>query len=530
MKEKIKTVLSKSWIYILLLVIMIFAISLKSNYQMDEIYSYGLANNVGQTSIHPLWAPYTYDNPAEPFLDYMVVEEGEPFSIANVWYNQERETSPPFYYLAVYLVCFWFKERFTRWSAALVNLVFITLAMYMFRKILTHFGVKGKELNLYSIFFMISPAIINNVVLFRMYTMFLFAALFLTWVILHYRKRENWKFYVLMILGSVFGVLTHYYMIFFVFFLSLVYGISLLVAKEWKKAGTFIASMAAAGGLAYVIFTGMIHHLFVAGRGAEGIENLQGGFAEHMEHLGGYLDILDREFFGYHMVGFILFLLALAGVGFFLKKRNQKNFGAVCEKKTVGADRVWDWVILFVPSVCYIIMIAKVAPYRVDRYIMGTFGFVIMAFLFSIRKVLEICFVNRKAVRTVAMTAICAVTLINILQVFQISYLYLGDREFLAEMDNYSDVDALCVTSEGWRISGNFNDMIKLGSLTFFQNEIDTLEQMDELKAKDEFLLYVVDNDPQQIIERIFEICPQLTVCDDLGKADVANLYYLYSE
>lgn len=526
MKETIKKIFSKSWIYILLLVIMVFAVSVKSNYQMDEIYSYGLANNVGQTSVHPLWAPFTYDNPAEPFLDYMVVEEGEPFSIANVWYNQERESSPPFYYLAVYLVCFWFKERFTRWSAALVNLVFITLAMVMFRKILQHFEIRGRELDLYSIFFMISPAIINNVVLFRMYTMFLFAALFLTWVILHYRNQENWKFYVLMILGSVFGVLTHYYMIFFVFFLSLVYGISLLIKKEWKKAGIFVGSMALAGGLAYIIFPGMIHHLFVAGRGAEGIQNLQGGAAEHMEHLRAYIGIIDREFFGYHLSGFLIFLLALLVLGIILQKKRP----AVREEKAKNPDRAWDWLILFLPSALYIVMIAKVAPYRVDRYIMGTFGFILMAFLFSLKKLLTLCFGDKRALKNITMVVICAVTLVNILQVFKISYLYLGDREFLEEMENYSDVDALCVTSAGWRISGNFNDMIKLGSLTFFQNEIETLDQMEELKSKDEFLLYVVDNDPQPIIDRIFEICPQLTSCDDMGKADVAQLYHLYAE
>lgn len=526
MKDNIKKLLAASWIYILLLLIMIFAVSLKKNYQMDEIYSYGLANNVGHTAIHPYFAPFTYENPAQAFLDYMVVEEGEPFSIANCWYNQERESSPPFYYFAVYLVCFWFKERFTRWSAALVNLVFITLAMWMFRKILRHFDVKGVELNLYSIFFMISPAIINNVVLFRMYTMFLFEALFLTYVILHYRKRENWKFYVSMILGSVLGVLTHYYMIFFLFFLSLVYGISLLLEKAWAKAGKYILSMGIAGGLSYIIFPGMIHHLFAAGRGTEGIENLQGGMELHISQLKSYLGILNRQFFGYRFKDFAILILCLFLIGIVLHRGKIRTM--IQEK--IDIDRAWDGVILFVPSICYIIMIAKVAPYQVDRYVMGTFGIIIIAFLFTIRAAVNFCFPDRKIIKTVAMVIICLATLVSINQSFHISYLYLGDEEFLNKMETFSDVDGLCVTSEGWRISGNFNDMIKLGSLTFFQNEIETLEQMEDLKSKDEYILYVVDNDAETIIGRIYEICPQITACEEIGKADAAYIYHLYAE
>ena len=111
---KVKKLISKTWLYVLLFVVMVLTISMKKDYHMDEIYSYGLANNVGQTSIHPNYAPYTYENPADVYLDYMVVEEGEPFSIANCWYNQERESSPPLYYFAVHIMSVFAGERCSR--------------------------------------------------------------------------------------------------------------------------------------------------------------------------------------------------------------------------------------------------------------------------------------------------------------------------------------------------------------------------------------------------------------------------------
>ena len=43
MKNKLMKLIRENGIYVLLLVVMIFAVSLKTNYQVDEIYSYGLA-------------------------------------------------------------------------------------------------------------------------------------------------------------------------------------------------------------------------------------------------------------------------------------------------------------------------------------------------------------------------------------------------------------------------------------------------------------------------------------------------------
>ena len=39
----------------------------------------------------------------------------------------------------------------------------------------------------------------------------------------------------------------------------------------------------------------------------------------------------------------------------------------------------------------------------------------------------------------------------------------------------------------------------------------------------------MVDNDPAVMIERIYEICPQINSCEDLGKIDVAYVYHLYA-
>jgi len=330
MRNNVKKVIQNVWLYVLLLLVMVVVISLKKDYHMDEIYSYGLANNVGQTSIHPHYAPYTYDNPADIYMDYMIIEDGEGFDIKNCWYNQERESSPPFYYFAVHiasaLVALVAGERFSRWTAGSINLIFVLLTFYIFRKLLKEFGIKDKELTIGSIFFALSPAILSIASFFRMYAMADFAAISITYLILRYRQKENWCFYVAMIFTSVFAVLTQYYLIFYLFFISLLYGISLLVEKEWKKAGKYVLSMGIAGGLTIAIFPAIIEQLFGEGRGSEGLENLQRGFAEHWEYFRQYCGILNEQLFG-GLFGIILTLIIVAFL-YGLIKSNDLNHGA----------------------------------------------------------------------------------------------------------------------------------------------------------------------------------------------------------
>lgn len=521
MKVSIKEIIQRTWIYVLLLFAMIAVIALKKDYHMDEIYSYGLANNVGHTSIHPDYAPYTYENPADVYLDYMIIEDGEGFDIKNCWYNQERESSPPFYYFAVHIasafVALIAGERFSRWTAGSVNLVFVLLTLYVFRKLLKQFGIKDKELTIGSVFFALSPAILSIVSFFRMYAMADFAAILITYLVIHYRKKENWHFYAAMILASVFAVLTQYYLIFYLFFISFIYGISLLIEKEWKKAGKYVLSMGVAGGLTIAVFPAIIEQLFGTGRGSEGIENLQRGFAEHWEYLKQYCGILNGQLFG----GLFWIVLSLVIVGFI--------YGVIRHKKDmIAADRVWDAVIGILPIVFYVVIVSKVAPYQTDRYVMAMYA-VSIAFLFiAIKYILDICLADRKILRTCSLCAASIVLLVTVYKNFGWPYLYLNADKRIEKIASYEGVDGLCVLDVGWKISGNFNEMINIETMTFFKDSIGDLAFMEELKDKEEYILYAVTVDPEEVIEDIFEICPQINTYDYIGESDYAEIYYLY--
>ena len=515
---KLKKVISKVWLYILLLIVMVSVVAMKKDYHMDEIFSYGLANNVGQTSIHPQYAPYTYETPAQAYLEYMVVEEGEPFSIANCWYNQERESSPPLYYFAVYLVSFFVKERFSRWTAASINLLFMLLTFHVFRKLLKIFGVKDKELTLYSLFFIFCPAILNIVSFFRMYTMAIFAATLLTYLIIKYRGHENIKFYISMVPASILAVLTQYYLIFYLFFISLIYGIFLLCNREWMKAVKYVLTMGIAGVLTYVIFPAIVDQLFSASRGAEGLENLQQGFDVHWQYFKEYVSIMNEQIFG--NLGCILLLLAVLGISYAIFKKR---------RLVTSGDSLWSIALLVLPAVFYVVMVSKAAPYRTDRYVMAVYAVVILVFLLATRKIANLCLPTAGIAKKIVPYILCVVVLVTTWSGFHWKYLYLDSQKLLDRMETYRDVDGLCVLDVGWKISGNFNEIIKLGSITFFQDEISMLMNMEDLKSKDKYVLYVVNSDPNEILYQIYAICPKIKNCEYIGRSDYAEIYYLSS-
>ena len=152
---------------------------------------------------------------------------------------------------------------------------------------------------------------------------------------------------------------------------------------------------------------------------------------------------------------------------------------------------------------------------------------VMAAFVLAARKVCNLIISEKQNIKTVGLCALCAIVLFSAWKDFNWKYLYLNSEEFLEQMDEYADTDCLCVLDVGWKISGNFNEMIKFDTVTFFQNEISALAEMEELKSKDEYILYVVSLNPEEVIDQIHEICPQIKQSEYIGKSDSSEIYYL---
>lgn len=74
-------------IYLLFIVLMVLTIKNKDNLYVDELGNYGMANNVGGTSI-VIEDGKTYYPSAVPWMEYMTVDAEHRFDYKNVWKNQ----------------------------------------------------------------------------------------------------------------------------------------------------------------------------------------------------------------------------------------------------------------------------------------------------------------------------------------------------------------------------------------------------------------------------------------------------------
>lgn len=91
----------------------VFSVSLKKGMHVDEYYSYGLSNYSGDDIFMHVDLGKTYDDPAQPFLEYMAVQPGNGFSYGNVWKKQSADVHPPFYYVILHTICSLFPAKFS---------------------------------------------------------------------------------------------------------------------------------------------------------------------------------------------------------------------------------------------------------------------------------------------------------------------------------------------------------------------------------------------------------------------------------
>lgn len=298
------TVLKRSiLLYLLFAGLLIAVVASKKNLHVDEVLTYGLSN-YHDINITPVDGK-TYVPAESFFLDYVTASEKTRFCYEYVWENQIRDTHPPMYYALVHTISSFFPGKYSIWYAGAINIFFALLTFCVVRRIVRELTQNEGAVILVSVFLIFSAGILSAVSFFRMYVMAMFEVTLVTLLFVRAVKRENyantWKFYCSLIAISVFGALTHYYFIVYLFFLCLIYGIYLLSRRKFRETGFFMLSMAVSGGLSVAVFPGMIKHMFLEDghRGQQSRENLmQNSISEYFERLKGFYSFINGQIFG----------------------------------------------------------------------------------------------------------------------------------------------------------------------------------------------------------------------------------------
>ncbi|MCD7818299.1 MAG: hypothetical protein LUH07_04520, partial [Lachnospiraceae bacterium] len=496
-----------------LLIVIAFMIigSYKNGYHVDEMYTLGLSNHQYNGSIGPEINDGVVYTGQQLWQEYTMVSEDNRFDYGNVVENQTHDVHPPLYYAVVHTVFSFFPDTYSIYFPLIVNIVFAIIVFWQMVWLFLFFTKKQRLSVLFSLLFIFTMGFVNSVVFFRMYVLLAVWTNALIMLFCKYRPTDRgWKYYALLVLIITGGTMTQYYFTIFAFFACAVYAIRLAVEKNWKKIVLSCASVALSVGISTLIFPTMWKHIFSGYRGQEAFTNLStnGLWAS----LWSYLDIINLRVFGDLFI--CLFFL---GVALFIT--GSKNIKQESLKETA-----FDYLQLAIPAVCYILMIADIAPYKADRYVMNVMG---ILFLLVFATLIKMAYCYSKQ----ATAGIVAIALIVIFCSYKegIPYLYTSESENVATIENLDDdVPCLYLYDSTWKILPNYLEMANLNEIVFIKNSNLEILGDDAYENYGKVLVYIISTiDSDQVINQLLDQNSELSSSTKLFSSGYATAYYL---
>ena len=276
--------LKKSAILIILIIIQsviyIIAGSQKEYLHIDEVYSYGLSN-YERVEIQDNEDFYDNWHTKEYFGDYLSIQEDEKGNYKPVYENQKNDVHPPIFYVLLRIAMECTGSRFTKWTGIILNIIvyaFITIFMYLIlKKLLKEEKYSNEKASILAFMSSVILASVSNAIYIRMYAILTLNILIT--IFLHIKLLESEKINVKLLIEigmcALIGVLTHYYYLFYLVVVYLIFLVKYLREKKTKELIYYTLTMAIAGITSLIIFPYSIQHMFFGYRGQGVISNLK---------------------------------------------------------------------------------------------------------------------------------------------------------------------------------------------------------------------------------------------------------------
>lgn len=412
-----------NWIFALILVLvfcsMVYYGTRKEGYHVDELYSYGLANSEYLPFMHfgesgydvkdwmleygageslgdlfrnlrkdfgilkecdfkfresVIYQDYliAQENSADTrttswmsgqeYKDYLCVSESNTFNYASVYYNQRGDVHPPLFYILLHTVCSVFQGTFSKWYGLAINItaLLLTLAV-LYRMVEKYLGGKMTALSAAAVYGL-SAGLVSSAMLIRMYA--LLTLMTVSFCYIHLRiaaedfrikgSTRRW-----LVLVTLLGFLTHYYFVLYAIGAATVFTVWMLSGKRWKEILNYILTLAGTAAVGLCIWPFAIRHVFSGYRGQESLNIITSG-EFYLIRVKLILDKVFAQVLGGQ--GWILLAAAALVVLICIRRKKQK-------------PEIGKGFFLVLPVVMYIVVVAQIVPFLVERYVMCTYPF-----------------------------------------------------------------------------------------------------------------------------------------------------------
>lgn len=511
-----KTVL----LYVMLFLISCFILSKKVDYHVDELLTLNLSN--AESWLKPETGK-VYSPAGQPFVEAMA--SNGTFDLRHVWKQQAEDTHPPFYYVLVHLVCTFFPGTVSAAYSGAVNIFFLLLTFFFYRKILALLLDDPLIILALSLMFIFSAGILSATVFLRMYMMTMFWITVLSYVIVKNLDHLRPVNYLCLTALTIGGALTHYYFIVYAFFISLVLLLILIFRKRWKEALLYVISMGIAAVVSCLIFPAMIRHMFQTGRGAKAVETFTG--SDLFGNISVFVKTLSRDVFGGILLPTAAFIVLIL-LFFLIRKKRADGTETLFQK-----NELCRYVSLLVPSLGYLIIIGKTAPYTSFRYLSPIYAVSLAGGMCLFFRCIRILPFKR---RTAAALFMCIAAVMTILSLVNCKWksLYPDRKSELAFAEEYAgNTHAICLYNKGmknnpWKINPSYLEMSYCETSIFYP--VTDYEEFAETASPDLFqdriAFFLVGIKTKEFITAFLEDHSEYKLVKDNGYFGYGHSFY----
>ena len=488
--------------------------SLKKGYHPDELSTFSLSNKQydPESGLEPTILDGAHTSGDEIWDSSFTVKGNKRFDYANVFINQAHDVHPPLYYILIHTVSSLFPDLSIIILGLLINVPLACLTFWQFFKITQLLEVRSVTGIALCAAYVLGMAYVNNAVVFlRMYALLGVWINFLIIIFLKHPASEKGRLRYYISLGAVIlgGALTHYYFLVYAFLICAVYAVLTALKKNWSKLFLSFIPAAAAAVAAYFIFPAAVYHLLESYRGKEAIENAAG--ADLWKNLRTDIFNINKAAFGGLFAVIMIVCICLLIMA--RLRRGSALLGIRLER----------YIILLVPACAYMIVIAKIAPFRQMRYYIGVIGPLFIA-IFSLMAVIA-----RQMFRSGDLfIALLSAIILCVSYRDGLSWLRTDAARPLQILSEHEDAACLYIYDRKWKIAPNFPELRGFKDVVFV-----SWENWDEYKATDyntdSLIAYMAKKMPLKAGQAIADIKAgnDLTADEKLFSSWYADVYYL---
>ncbi len=380
MKNNKKAIIGLVIVILIQTIIFVIAGINKSYIHMDEAYSMGLAS-YDKVEIQNNEDFYDKWHDKEYYKDYLVVNDDEVGQYSQVYENQKNDVHPPLYYLLLRFAMGFSVNNYSVWPGIIINIIifaFISIFMYLIVSKLLEGQNKSQEKALFiTLMSSITFSSITNVIYIRMYALSTLNIIITTY--LHLKlldsNKPNYKLLFCIALSALAGSLTHYYYLFYLAMLFIMFVIKYIKEKRYKELVCYILAMCCSAVVSLTIFPYSIQHMFFGYRGQGVISNLL-DVPKFITSIGLYIGIINL-----HGFNNALPIIIIAIIGIIIYKKVNKI------KLVENKNKYIKYITL--PTLFYFILVAIASPWIELRYVMPICGLIFILTIYSIYTMLS---------------------------------------------------------------------------------------------------------------------------------------------